>query len=128
MEFNGFITAAENLFVEAENAVAYSESFDPIKLVEPKTYVCSLNVDELYGYYEVTAAPEVTQLCRDNFTAHLEANQLFLGRLFRTEAEAINHEIVIISEYPDAFTRVRSQGFFCENGTYILYWFVQSQV
>jgi hypothetical protein len=126
LEFQGFVTAANNLFTEFENAEAYAETLTPIGIITPQTYVCSLNTDELYGYYEVTPAPEVTELCRSNFTAYLAANQNFFSRKFRTQAEAINHEILIIAEYPDAFTRVRSQGFFCENGTYILYWFVEN--
>lgn len=126
IEFNGFITAADNLFIEEENAIEHANTLSPIGTIEQKSFTCPNDVTVQYTYYEVSSEPEVTELCRDNFTAFLASNTSFLGQNFRTQAEAEQRVLEILTQFPEGFARVRSLGFACENGTFIFYWFVES--
>jgi hypothetical protein len=86
IEFQGFVTAANNLFIREYRANRYANTFDPPRQVAQKNYTCSEDVTVQYVYYEVSEG-NACQIEYDDFIA-TNAGQPLPQIFFATEQAA----------------------------------------
>lgn len=67
VEFNGFITAANNLFIQRYNADIFANTFTPPRQVVQKSYSCPNDVTIQYAYFEVKPLINPCDTERDKF-------------------------------------------------------------
>jgi hypothetical protein len=96
--------------------------------IESKNYMCSLDITQQYGYFEVSASPEITQACLDAFEIFLVEEIPFPQFRERTQADAQIRAYEILAQFPFGFAVPSLRNFSCGNGTFIPYWIVESQI
>lgn len=81
-----------------------------------------------YAYWDIEDKPVPSQLCLTRFDAFLTRDTSFLGQVFRTQPEAEQRQMDILTEYPQGFAVVRQNLFYCENDATIEYYYIESYV